>query len=200
MRLELDRDTWQPIACAPLDGSLILLFDPALIRSARMPQDRRVHNRRVVVGRWHVPDKKPQQSDWVTDIRSIAYQNEQAYWDADPVEPTHWSPLPAPPPTDGWIDVDTLPLAFEYVLLFVPNLSQSREYPMNAGKRAISAFDMVIGCCIDDGLQKSPSWLTDICEAVEDANDAGELHLDGVRLWPTHWMQLPSLPTEGLTR
>lgn len=199
MRTRSEGNIWRPIACAPRDGSPILLFDPELVRNARMPQDRRVHNHRVVVGRWHVPEKKPKQSDWVTDIRSIAHENEQAYWEADPVEPTHWAPLPAPPPTDGWIDVDTLPLAYEYVLLFVPNLSQPREYPMNAGERANSSFDMVIGCCIDDGQQPSPSWLTDICEAEEDTNDAGELVIDSVLLWPTHWMQLPSPPTEDAT-
>lgn len=172
----------------------MLLFDPALMRNPRMPHDRRVHNHRIVVGRWHIPKTTSEESDWVTDIRSIVHESEQAYWEADCVDPTHWSPMPAPPPTVGWIDVGTLPLAYEYVLLFVPDLSRLRDYPMRAGEETVSLFDMIVGCCIYDETQQTPSWLTDMSEAHVDAEDADAIYSDGTLLWPTHWMQLPSPP------
>ena len=76
---------WQPIATAPKDGTVILLWDPAEVY--------------VCCGAWMtpwtragVPTGEPSwhrvfwRDEWV-DSESRDY----------PVEPTHWQPLPEPP-------------------------------------------------------------------------------------------------------
>lgn len=192
--LMIANPSWQTMTSAPRDGALLLLFAPELVRAAGMPRDRRVHNQHVVVGRWHVPERNPKKADWVTDIRSITYEGEQAHWEADMIAPTHWLALPAPPPEGEWRDADSPPLAYEYVLLYVPQLGQAREYPMNAPQDVPPSFDMVVGCCVGS----YPSWLTDVCEADEIAGGAedlsGDLSVSASTLWPSHWMPLPTLP------
>lgn len=182
---------------APHDGTLILLFDPRLTRHAAMPTGRNIVNNNIVVGRWHTPKQDHEKSDWVTDIRSIEYEDGQPYWEAGRIEPTHWIPLPNPAPSQGWMEAEIVPMVNEYLLLYDPKISQTREYPMNPDKGHSGNFNMVIGCYIDR-TGKWPLWTTDLCDAGEEPDDPNEVTADAVNLLPTHWMVLPSPPTAGM--
>ncbi len=185
---------WSPITTAPQDGELCLLFDPALDRTAHMPRGRMIHNDFAVVGRWHVPQDPAVKGGWVTDIRAIDHNGDQPFWDACPVAPTHWMALPNAPPGTGWRTAETLPIAYEYVLLYVPGLSCLREYPMQAGERHSPGFDMIVGCQKTDGQTSAHPWLSDLCETGQIDNDPEDLAVEAARVSPTYWMALPPPP------
>ncbi len=185
---------WHPIETAPQDGTLCLLLDQALERNASMPRGRKVQNDYAVVGRWHVPKDPAAKSDWVTDIRAIDYDDDQPFWDACPVEPTHWMALPNAPPHEGWSATDTLPIAYEYVLLYVPGLTRIREHPMDAGGRHSPGHDMIVGCQVTNGQTPAHPWLSDLCESYQIDNDPEDLGVEPAGISPTHWMALPPPP------
>lgn len=84
---------WQPIETAPLDGTPVLLFCPGQNcwnRYPGMPD--------IVVGLWvnHVGFGR---GGWLSDIGDVCsgYESSGAYFEHQPVTPTHWMPLPDPP-------------------------------------------------------------------------------------------------------
>ena len=106
-------------------------------------------------------------------------------------------PLPAPPPDGAWTAADTPPLAYEYVLLCVTELTQMREPPMAALERGPPASEMIVGCHTDSAQSPNPLWLSDLCEADHVDGDSEDLIAVPVRIDPTHWMALPEPPAAG---
>lgn len=79
---------WQPIETAPRDGSPILIFDPTQAPSSSTEsQSGKVvtyDDPRYAIGYWRVWKTS---GEWMWGNRNSSY-----------VSPTHWMPLPAPPP------------------------------------------------------------------------------------------------------
>ena len=93
---------WQPIETAPLDGTALLLHVSGVRswnRKEGMPD--------IVVGlyaplwaktswdsgrTWHT-------GAWYSDLGDVdqGYESTGAYFEHEPLNPTHWMPLPAPP-------------------------------------------------------------------------------------------------------
>lgn len=82
---------WMPIESAPLDGEPVLLFVPGVRswnRVSGMPD--------IVVGIWS-------EGYWYSDIGDIqgGYESTGDYFEHEALQPTHWRPLPEPPPTEN---------------------------------------------------------------------------------------------------
>ena len=67
--------TWQPIETAPKDGTRVLIYQPAgMWRSCN-------RGARIDLAYWHQPGNAEKPGFWMPTSR-----------------PTHWMPLPDPPP------------------------------------------------------------------------------------------------------
>ena len=82
---------WQPIETAPTDGSAVILYCPGMCHWHRldgMPD--------IVTGIF-CKDRFP--PAWYSDYGDIdhGYESTGAYFEHEPLSPTHWAPLPAPP-------------------------------------------------------------------------------------------------------
>lgn len=94
---------WLPIESAPRDGGALLLYCPGMNswnRKDGMPD--------IVVGLWDNDDfatsndggKTWEQGGWYSDVGDVdqGYESTGAYFEHEKLRPTHWMPLPAPPP------------------------------------------------------------------------------------------------------
>ena len=86
---------WQPMQSAPCDGTPVLLFVPFLNSLARMdgmPS--------LVVGLFDG-------EHWRSDVGDVEQGISRAYFVHEALRPTHWMPLPTPPPFED-ADFDDL--------------------------------------------------------------------------------------------
>lgn len=77
---------WLPIESAPKDGTAILIWQPSHARYDDKRNGGAYDDNRYAIGYWRT-DQDPDRSKWMWGNRNSGY-----------VRPTHWQPLPSPPP------------------------------------------------------------------------------------------------------
>jgi hypothetical protein len=85
--------TWQPIETAPIEANKPA--DPMLLFCPGVTSWNRYDNASaILVGAWGG-------RYWYSDIGDVdqGYESTGAYFEREPLCPTHWMPLPAPPVT-----------------------------------------------------------------------------------------------------